>query len=118
VGGTNGKGSVTTLVAAALRRAGWRVAAYTSPHLVDVRERMVVDGRPISGGAFATWTEELRETIEAVQASFFEATTAIAFADFAARGADVAVIEVGLGGLHQRHRSAGQCRDGGRPRAR
>ena len=71
---------------------------YTSPHLVDVRERMLVDGRPISGGAFAAWTERLRSTIERVGASFFEATTAIALADFAARRADIAVVEVGLGG--------------------
>jgi dihydrofolate synthase/folylpolyglutamate synthase len=98
VGGTNGKGSVATLVAETLQRAGRRVALYTSPHLVDVRERMVVDGRPISRDAFAVWTDMLRPAIEQTGASFFEATTAMAFADFAARGAEVAVIEVGLGG--------------------
>lgn len=59
---------------------------------------MVVDGRPISEAAFAAWTAELKPAIEGRQASFFEATTAMAFADFAARGADIAVIEVGLGG--------------------
>lgn len=82
----------------ALRAAGWRAALYTSPHLVDVRERMVVDGRPITETAFAMWTVTLRESVERLGASFFEATTAMAFADFAARGADIAVIEVGLGG--------------------
>jgi dihydrofolate synthase / folylpolyglutamate synthase len=98
VGGTNGKGSVATLAYAALREAGYAVGLYTSPHLVDVRERMIVDDRPIGRSAFAAWTERLRPEIERTEASFFEATTAIAFADFAARRVDVAVIEVGLGG--------------------
>jgi dihydrofolate synthase / folylpolyglutamate synthase len=74
------------------------VGVYTSPHLVSVRERMVVDGVPIGEDAFAEWTTFLQAHIERLDASFFEATTAIAFADLAARGADVAVIEVGLGG--------------------
>jgi dihydrofolate synthase/folylpolyglutamate synthase len=82
----------------ALRAAGRRVGLYTSPHLVDVRERMIVDGRAIPGPAFAEWTDTLQADIEATDASFFEATTAIAFADLAARGAEIAVIEVGLGG--------------------
>ncbi len=86
------------MVYQSLREAGHRTALYTSPHLVDVRERFVVDGRPISRSAFAMWTDRLRPDIEAQNASFFEATTAVAFADFAARGADVAVVEVGLGG--------------------
>ena len=74
------------------------MGVYTSPHLVSVRERMVVDGVPIGEDAFAEWTTFLQAHIERLDASFFEATTAIAFADLAARGADVAVIEVGLGG--------------------
>jgi dihydrofolate synthase/folylpolyglutamate synthase len=98
IGGTNGKGSVAAMVASALEQSGRRVALYTSPHLVDVRERMMVDGRPISTEAFAMWTNLLSDTIVASGASFFEATTAIAFADFAARGADIGVVEVGLGG--------------------
>ena len=98
MGGTNGKGSVAVLAYAALREAGYSVGLYTSPHLVDVRERVMVDERPISRTAFAEWTARLRPEIERVQASFFEATTAMAFADFAARRVDVAVIEVGLGG--------------------
>ncbi len=85
-------------LAGALRAGGVRTALYTSPHLVDVRERMVVDGQPISADAFAAWTSRLRPAVERLGASFFEATTAIAFADAAARGADVAVVEVGLGG--------------------
>ena len=98
VGGTNGKGSVTTLVAAALAAAGFRVGVYTSPHLVDFRERITVGGVPISESAVAMWTERLRPLIEASGATFFEAATAIALADLASRGAEIAVIEVGLGG--------------------
>jgi dihydrofolate synthase/folylpolyglutamate synthase len=98
VGGTNGKGSVATLVASALSEAGWRVGLYTSPHLVSFRERIRVDGAPVSEAAVAMWTERLRPLVEELGGTFFEATTAIAFADFAARGAEIAVVEVGLGG--------------------
>ncbi len=98
VGGTNGKGSVTSLVTAALRAAGWRVGTYTSPHLVSVRERVTVDGIPISEEAVAMWTGLLRPRADELGATFFETTTAMAFADLAARGAEIAVIEVGLGG--------------------
>src|SRR3954447_5177664 len=98
VGGTNGKGSVSTLVASALREAGWRVGLYTSPHLASFRERIRVDGVPIAENAMAMWTERLQPVILERKATFFEATTAIAFADFAARGAEIVVAEVGLGG--------------------
>ena len=98
VGGTNGKGSVATLVAATLVEAGWRVGLYTSPHLVSFRERIRVNGVPISEEAVAMWTARLRPLIEELGGTFFEATTAIAFADFAARGVEIAVVEVGLGG--------------------
>jgi dihydrofolate synthase/folylpolyglutamate synthase len=98
IGGTNGKGSVSTLVAAALREAGWRVGLYTSPHLISFRERIQVDGVPISEQAVAMWIGRLLSPILERKATFFEATTALAFADFAARGAEIAVIEVGLGG--------------------
>jgi len=98
IGGTNGKGSVSTLVAAALSEAGWRVGLYTSPHLISFRERVRVDGVPISEEAVAMWTSRLLPAILERKATFFEATTALAFADFAARGAEIAVVEVGLGG--------------------
>ncbi len=98
IGGTNGKGSVSTLVAAALREAGWRVGLYTSPHLISFRERIQVDGTPISEDAVAMWTGKLLAPILERKATFFEATTALAFADFAARGVEIAVVEVGLGG--------------------
>jgi dihydrofolate synthase/folylpolyglutamate synthase len=98
VGGTNGKGSTCAFLVSELRARGLRVGLYTSPHLVSPCERMAVNDVPISEEAFAEWTTLLRPHIERTGASFFEATTAIAFADFAARGVDVAVVEVGLGG--------------------
>ncbi len=98
IGGNNGKGSVCALVAAALREAGWRVGLYTSPHLISFRERIQVDGVPISEEAVAMWTGRLLSPILERKATFFEATTALAFADFAARGVEIAVVEVGLGG--------------------
>ncbi len=98
VAGTNGKGSVATLIASALEDAGWRVGLYTSPHLVSFRERIRVNGTPISEEAVAAWTEHLRPIVDATGATFFEITTAMALADFAARDVDIAVIEVGLGG--------------------
>ena len=98
VGGTNGKGSVTALIAGGLRAAGWRVGTYTSPHLVSFRERVSVNGVPIGEDAAALWIERLRPLADALGATFFETTTAVAFADLAARGAELAVIEVGLGG--------------------
>src|SRR5690606_14561380 len=95
---TNGKGSVATLVADALTGRGFRVGLYTSPHLVSFRERIRVNDAPITRDAVATWTEYLRPLCDETGATFFEMTTAIAFADFAARGAEIAVVEVGLGG--------------------
>jgi len=98
VGGTNGKGSVSTLIAAVLREAGWNVGLYTSPHLCSFRERITVDGVPVSQQAVAMWTAKLEPLIRDRGATFFEATTAMALADFAARGVEIAVLEVGLGG--------------------
>jgi dihydrofolate synthase/folylpolyglutamate synthase len=98
VGGTNGKGSVCAFIAAELEAQGFRVGVYSSPHLISPSERVTVNGAPISEDAFVSWTDELRPHIERTDASFFEAMTAMAFADFAARGVDIAVVEVGLGG--------------------
>src|SRR3954452_3831019 len=98
IGGTNGKGSISTLVAEALREAGWRVGLYTSPHLISFRERIQVNGVPISEEAVAMWTGRLLSPVLERKATFFEATTALAFADFAARGVEIAVVEGGLGG--------------------
>ncbi len=98
VGGTNGKGSVTALVAGALQDAGYRVGVYTSPHLVSFRERITVAEVPIGETAVAMWVHRLRPLADQLGATFFETTTAVAFADLAARGTEIAVIEVGLGG--------------------
>jgi dihydrofolate synthase/folylpolyglutamate synthase len=100
VGGTNGKGSVSALCEAALRAAHPRrtVGMYTSPHLVSFDERIRVEGRPIDRELLLACEARLRPAIERTGATFFEATTAIAFLCFAEAGVDVAVVEVGLGG--------------------
>jgi dihydrofolate synthase/folylpolyglutamate synthase len=98
VGGTNGKGSVSTMLAEMLRAGGWRVGLYTSPHLVSFRERVLVDGAAISEDAVTCWAARLEEPALRLGATFFEISTALAFADFAARGVEIAVVEVGLGG--------------------
>jgi len=98
VAGTNGKGSTVATLAALLSASGRRVAAYTSPHLVDFRERITVAGTPMPESDVVEWVAHHAETIEQLGATFFEATTAMAFDYFARAQADVAVIEVGLGG--------------------
>jgi dihydrofolate synthase / folylpolyglutamate synthase len=100
VGGTNGKGSVSALCDAALRVSGsaGRVGLYTSPHLVRFNERIRVDGVPLPDEAIAAAASRLRPAIERTGASFFEATTAIAFLCFREADVDTAVVEVGLGG--------------------
>ena len=98
VAGTNGKGSTCATLEAVLRARGLRVGKFTSPHLVDFRERIVVDGVPIAEDEVAAWVERWAATCERLGATFFEATTAMAFDHFVARAVDVAVVEVGLGG--------------------
>lgn len=99
IGGTNGKGSVAALCDAVLRADGkMRVGLYTSPHLVSFRERIRVDGVPVADEVIVGAAETLRPAIGRTGASFFEATTAMAFLIFAEQGVDVAVVEVGLGG--------------------
>jgi dihydrofolate synthase/folylpolyglutamate synthase len=98
VAGTNGKGSTCATLDALLRARGLRVGRYTSPHLVDFRERILVDGRPIDEDAVVAWVERWTPTCERIGATFFEATTALAFDHLASQGVDVAVVEVGLGG--------------------
>jgi dihydrofolate synthase / folylpolyglutamate synthase len=99
IGGTNGKGSVAALSDAVLRaRPGRRVGLYTSPHLIAFPERIRVDGTPIEEGALVDLAQRLRPEIERTGATFFEATTAIAFGWFAEAGVELAVVEVGLGG--------------------
>ena len=98
VAGTNGKGSCVATAEAILGPKGLRVARYTSPHLVDFRERIVVGGEPISPDEVVEFVHRWTPTIERIGASFFEATTALAFLHFARERADVSLIETGLGG--------------------
>jgi dihydrofolate synthase/folylpolyglutamate synthase len=98
VGGTNGKGSVCATLETLLRGSGMRVGKYTSPHLVDFRERILVDGRPIPEQGVVDFIGRWTPLCERLGATFFEATTAMAFDHFARARVDVAVVEVGLGG--------------------
>ena len=98
IGGTNGKGSVSHTLAAMLQVCGYRVGLYTSPHLVDFRERIRVNGKPIPEDYVVRFVESQREFLELIKPSFFEITTAMAFKYFAEDNVDIAVIEVGLGG--------------------
>jgi dihydrofolate synthase/folylpolyglutamate synthase len=99
IAGTNGKGSTAAMAAAVLQAAGYRVGLYTSPHLVEFRERIRVNGDMIEESQVALLTEQLKALCgEGLSPTFFEYTTAMAFQHFADSGVDVAVIEVGLGG--------------------
>jgi dihydrofolate synthase/folylpolyglutamate synthase len=101
VAGTNGKGSVATLIASALSRAGYRTGLFTSPHLHRYVERVRIDGRPIAEREAARRITEILDAFErpgAPETTFFELTTLLAIETFRARECDVAVLEVGLGG--------------------
>ncbi|HEY5599653.1 MAG TPA: folylpolyglutamate synthase/dihydrofolate synthase family protein, partial [Candidatus Manganitrophaceae bacterium] len=104
VAGTNGKGSTAAMIASALRRGGYRIGLYTSPHLIDFSERIRVDDIPIPQEEIVRLTEFLRRRIEGEAPhltetiTFFEFTTALAFLYFAEAKVDLAVVEVGLGG--------------------
>lgn len=98
VGGTNGKGSVSQMLYAVLREAGYRVGLYTSPHLRDFRERIRVDGQMIPERAVVEFVERMRPEIERLRPSFFEITTVMAFDFFRTQGVEIAVVEVGMGG--------------------
>ena len=98
IAGTNGKGSVSHSLAAVLQEAGYKTGLYTSPHLADFRERVRVNGLPVSKEWVVTFTERIKDSIEEIQPSFFEITVAMAFAYFAEQKVDIAVIETGLGG--------------------
>ncbi len=98
VAGTNGKGSVSHMLAAVLQQAGYRTGLYTSPHLRDFRERIRIDGRMISKGEVVDFVATHHEEMEKIGPSFFEWTVGLAFDHFARHDVDVAVIEVGMGG--------------------
>jgi dihydrofolate synthase/folylpolyglutamate synthase len=98
VGGTNGKGSVAALSAAILQASGVRTGLYTSPHLLDVTERIRIDGVPVPLDVLDRHAARIGPELEAGAATFFEAMTAVALAAFREAGVDAAVLEVGLGG--------------------
>lgn len=98
VAGTNGKGSVVATAEALLRATGLKVGRYTSPHLIDFRERITVNSIPISEQAVLEFLERWIPEAEAIGATFFELTTALAFEWFVRQEVDIAVIETGLGG--------------------
>ena len=98
VAGTNGKGSVSHMLAAVLQEAGYKTGLYTSPHLLDFRERIRIDGALIDREVVQRFVEEHFELITRVEPSFFEITVAMAFDWFSRAQVDVAVVEVGLGG--------------------
>lgn len=98
IAGTNGKGSVSHSLAAILQHAGYKTGLYTSPHLVDFRERIRINGQPVSEQWVIDFVTQHKQLIEEIQPSFFEITVIMAFQAFAEAGVDIAVIETGLGG--------------------
>ena len=98
IAGTNGKGSTSHMLASILQTAGYKTGLYTSPHLVDFRERIKIDGVYCSKEFVVEFTEKIKPLIATIQPSFFEITVAMAFSYFAEQKVDIAVIEVGLGG--------------------
>ena len=106
VAGTNGKGSVAAMIDTGLRRAGLTTGRFTSPHLVDLEERFVINGLPVSTATLTDQAAALRTTVHALieagqldaPPTFFEATTAMAFALFRQARIQMGVLEVGMGG--------------------
>ncbi|HRH64332.1 MAG TPA: folylpolyglutamate synthase/dihydrofolate synthase family protein [Bacteroidia bacterium] len=98
IAGTNGKGSVSHMLASILQCAGYRVGLYTSPHLKDFRERIKVNGKPISQQDVVQFVEQYKNGFEKIKPSFFEITVGMAFEYFEKQQVDIAVIETGLGG--------------------
>jgi len=98
VAGTNGKGSVSAMLAGILKEGGFKTGLFTSPHLVDVNERIRINGRPISDKDMKQFILDFKSSIDALEASFFESTTAMAFWYFKKEMVDIAVMETGLGG--------------------
>ena len=103
VAGSDGKGSTSAMIASALRESGYRTGLYTSPHIIDLNERINVDGENISDDELLILAHEVMIVVECMNmegfdCTFFEAVTALAFLYFRKRGVDFAVIEVGMGG--------------------
>lgn len=98
IAGTNGKGSTAHILASVLQASGFKVGLYTSPHLVDFRERIKIDGRCVAKAWVVDFIQKHIDFIEEIQASFFEITVAMAFDYFGSQDVDISVVEVGLGG--------------------
>ena len=98
VAGTNGKGSVSHMLASVFIRAGYKTGLYTSPHLLDFRERIKINGHPIPEDDVTRFVNENHDIIRDITPSFFEMTVAMAFEYFARQGVEMAVIETGMGG--------------------
>ncbi|NDW18242.1 bifunctional folylpolyglutamate synthase/dihydrofolate synthase [Dysgonomonas sp. 216] len=98
IAGTNGKGSTSHLLAAILQQAGYKVGLYTSPHLIDFRERIRIDGKKITEQYVVEFVKNHRKQFEPIYPSFFELTMSMAFRFFADEKVDIAIIETGLGG--------------------
>jgi dihydrofolate synthase / folylpolyglutamate synthase len=98
VAGTNGKGSSSHMLAAIMQQCGYKTGLYTSPHLIDFRERIKINGKMIPKNYVVDFVEKHKEAFEAIEPSFFEWTVGLALDYFAAEEVDVAIIEVGLGG--------------------
>jgi dihydrofolate synthase/folylpolyglutamate synthase len=98
IAGTNGKGSTSHMLSAVLQDAGYKVGLYTSPHLIDFRERIRINGKSIGKETVLSFMDKYKGLIETLQPSFFEVTVALAFELFASEHVDIAVIETGLGG--------------------
>lgn len=98
IAGTNGKGSTAHIIAANLQSAGYKTGLYTSPHYIDYRERIKIDGQFIDKDYICSFVNQNKSLIEEIKPSFFELTVALAFSYFADRAVDFAVIETGLGG--------------------
>ncbi len=98
IAGTNGKGSTSHMIAAVMQQSGYKTGLYTSPHLVDFRERIRIDGQPVTKEWVIDFVAKHKDIIEEIEPSFFEVTVAMAFAAFEEAGVDIAVIETGLGG--------------------
>jgi dihydrofolate synthase / folylpolyglutamate synthase len=98
IAGTNGKGSTSHMIAGALQQAGYRTGLYTSPHLVDLRERVRINGVPVTEQFVIDFVEKTKQLVKEIEPSYFELNVAMAFFAFAEEKVDVAVIETGLGG--------------------
>src|SRR5439155_22223105 len=98
VAGTNGKGSVSNILAAILQTAGYKTGLYTSPHLKDFRERVRINGEMISENEVTEFVERYKDDVIKIGCSFFEWTVGLAFDHFTKHNVDIAVVETGMGG--------------------